>query len=92
MNSHLVQSMIFSVIILGNLNAFFIKNVLKQNGGYTVTLAGGYFNDVRDILKLASTTPNKNDKAKYLMMGWLDIMLTIGFVVLAILFFKYFQF
>ena len=92
MNSHLVQSMIFSVVTLGMLNAFFMKSILKQNGGYAVSLAGGYFNDVKDILKLAKTSSNRNDKIKYMLMGWLDIILTIGFVVLAILFFKYFQF
>ena len=92
MNSHLLQSMIFSVVIFGCLNAFFMKNILKRNGGYAVTFAGGYFNDVKDILKLAKATPNPNDKVKYMLMGWLDIILTIGFVVLAILFLKYFQF
>ena len=92
MNSHLLQSMIFSVVVFGILNAFFMKAVLKRNGGYSVTLAGGYFNDVKDILKLARTASTKNDKIKYLLMGWLDIILTIGFVVLGILFFRYFQF
>ena len=91
MNSHLLQSLIFSVIILGNLNAFFIRDVLK-NKGYAVAFAGGYFKDVKDILKLAKLTPKKNDKVKYLLMGWLDIILTIAFVILAVLFLKYFPF
>lgn len=90
MNSHLLQSMLFSVVIFGYMNAFFMKSVLKRNGRYEVSLSGGYFNDVKDILKLARIAPNKNDKVKYFLIGWLDIILTIGFVVLALLFLKYF--
>ena len=92
MNSHLLQSMIFSVVVFGCMNAFFMKNVLKRHGRYAVSFAGGYFNDVKDILKLARVAPNRNEKVKYFLIGWLDILLTISFVVLAILFFKYFPF
>ena len=91
MSNQLLQSMIFSVVIMGYLNAFFIKDVLKQNG-YQVSFAGGYFNEVKDIFKLAKATPNRNDKVKYMIMGSLDIILTVSFAVLAVLFFKYFQF
>ena len=79
-------------MVLGFLNAIFINNVLKRNGTYAFSFNGGYFNEVKDILKLSKTASNKNDKIKYLFMGWLDIVLTVGFVVLTVLFLKYFPF
>ncbi|HET6557833.1 MAG TPA: hypothetical protein VFG54_11000 [Prolixibacteraceae bacterium] len=70
-------------ILLGNLNGFAIKRVLKNNG-FDVKYFSGHFRDVKNILKLAKVTEDIKTRKRYYRMGYLDIACGIAFISSAI--------
>lgn len=70
-------------ILLGNLNGFAIKMVLKNNG-FDVKYFSRHFRDVKNILKLAKVTEDIKTRKRYYRMGYLDIACGIAFISSAI--------
>lgn len=65
--------------LLGNLNGFAIKRVLKENG-LNVKYFSGHFKDTINILKLAKITQDSRTRKRYYQMGYLDIACGIAFI------------
>ena len=67
------------MIVVGNINGFLIKRVLKDNGFETNNFSG-YFRDTKNIFKLAKDTDDIKTRKKYYQMGLLDIIISLGFL------------
>lgn len=65
--------------LLGNLNGFAIKRVLKDNG-FDVKYFSDHFRDTKNILKLAKKTEDIGTRKRYYQMGYLDIALGFAFI------------
>lgn len=74
-------------ILLGNLNSFAIKRVLKDNG-FDVKYFSGHFSDTKNIFKLAKVTADIRTRKRYYRMGFLDITSGLVFLSSAIFLFS----
>ena len=74
-------------ILLGNLNSFAIKRVLKDNG-FDVKYFSGHFSDTKNIFKLAKVTADIRTRKRYYRMGFLDITFGLVFLSSAIFLFS----
>jgi hypothetical protein len=74
-------------ILIGNLNGFAIKRVLKDNG-FDVKYFSGHFSDTKNILKLAKVTADTRTRKRYYRMGFLDITFGLAFLSSAIFLFS----
>jgi len=76
----------FFAILLGNLNGYAIKRVLKDNG-FDVKYFSGHFRDTKNIFKLAKATVDNRKRKRYYQLGFINIIFGFGFLSSAIFLF-----
>lgn len=78
MEKHFIPILIF--VVLGNLFAYWIKSILENNN-YKVNFFSGHFRDAKNIFKLVRLTSDKLKRKYYFIIGLLNILSGIGFIV-----------